>query len=222
MKIYFLVEGKETEPKVYRGWLKNLLPELSEVQGFDEANDKNFFLRGARHKSPSFEKRLEASILEANQGNYDYLVICIDAEDLSIAETQQGIREILTDLSNAGVRFKNDQAIKFVVQNRCIETWFLGNRKVFKRNPQDPELRRYIQHFDVYEDDPESMLRPPDDIRFGSHAQFHYEYLRKMLAEKKFTLFKTRSLGCYRSTLFTTTPKTDPKDNTLKFFSLFL
>jgi hypothetical protein len=33
-------------------------------------------------------------------------------------------------------------------------------------------------------DDPEMMLRPGDDIRFQTHAQFHFEYLRTLLAEK--------------------------------------
>lgn len=36
MNIYFLVEGKRTERKVYPAWLAYLLPELQRVQSYDE------------------------------------------------------------------------------------------------------------------------------------------------------------------------------------------
>lgn len=36
MNLYFLVEGKRTERKVYPAWLAYLLPELKQVKNYDE------------------------------------------------------------------------------------------------------------------------------------------------------------------------------------------
>lgn len=193
MNLYFLVEGKETEPKIYRSWLKNLLPEIREVQGFQDVISNNYLLRGAKHKSPSFMNRLKASILEVNtNNNYDYLIICIDAEDRTIDETANGIKEILNELINENVELTRRTRIEFVIQNRCIETWFLGNRRVFSRAPQDSNLINYIKHFNVFYDDPEEMEKPANNEQFRSHAQFHYEYLRLLFSEKNIVYNKSR------------------------------
>ncbi len=64
-----------------------------------------------------------------------------------------------------------------------MDTWFLGNRKDFKPNPQDEKLCEYIRHYNVSEDDPELMACPPGS-RFETKAQFHYDYLRRMLRER--------------------------------------
>ena len=47
MNLYFLVEGKRTENKVYPAWLKHLLPELQQVKNFDEVDKNNFYLFSA-------------------------------------------------------------------------------------------------------------------------------------------------------------------------------
>lgn len=189
MNLYFLVEGKETEPKIYRSWLGHLLPDLQEAQGFDEVCGKHYFLRAARHRSPSIEVRLKNSILEINQhGLYDYLVICIDAEDRTLEETKQGIEQILIEIDahlNDGIK------VELIIQDCCIETWLLGNRKIFARAPQSRELSEYIEYFNVCTDDPEMMTRPENDDRFGSDAQFHYEYLKALLAEKNTSYSKS-------------------------------
>lgn len=193
MNLYFLVEGKETEPKVYRSWLRHLLPEIQEVQGFQEVSGNNYLLIGARHKSPSFMNRLKASILEVNtNNNYDYLIICIDAEDRTVDETIIEIEEALNHLIDENVKLTSRTRIEFVIQNRCIETWFLGNRRIFSRTPQNPELLNYINHFNVFLDDPEEMEKPANNEQFGSHAQFHFEYLRLLFSEKNIVYTKQR------------------------------
>lgn len=192
MKVYFLVEGRRTEPIVYRHWFRFLLPELEEVQGFDDVQQQNYFLRGAYHRSPSFRDRLEASIREANQCNYDYLIICIDAEDRTVDEVRNGINEIVAELDADGISLNDHISLDLVVQNKCIETWFLGNRKVFPRTPQNPKLVEYIQHFDVYLNDPELMSRPARNNTFESDAQFHFDYFRTMLSERNLTYSKRR------------------------------
>ena len=192
MNVYFLVEGRRTEPRVYRQWLQQLLPEWEEVQGFDEVAQRTYFLRGALRKSPSLKERLRASILEVNQCQYDYLVVCIDAEEYAVGEVKEGFREMLATLDSEGVALRGGITFEIVIQNKCIETWFLGNRKIFSRHPQDPDLIAFIRHFNVCVDDPELMVCPIGDERFGSVAQFHYEYLRKLLAEKNLHYSKPR------------------------------
>lgn len=44
MNLYFLVEGRRTEAKVYPKWLSHLLPHFSRVERFNEVDDKNYFL----------------------------------------------------------------------------------------------------------------------------------------------------------------------------------
>jgi len=192
MNLYFLVEGRRTEQKIYRHWLTYLLPDLIEVDGFSEVEQNNYFLRGARHKSPSFQKRLKASILEVNQSAYDYLIICIDAEERTVEETRQGIIQILVELEISGVKLKDNVYFEIVVQNKCIETWFLGNRRMISHDPQDHDLVEYIRYFDVAIDDPELMTRPAHDNRFRTAAQFHLDYLKKIFVEMNLSYSKTR------------------------------
>lgn len=63
-----------------------------------------------------------------------------------------------------------------------METWFLGNRKVFKQNPQGAEFIRFVHHYNVKQDDPEYMDTIDED-RYNK-AQFHVRYLKRMLAER--------------------------------------
>ena len=191
MNLYFLVEGRRTEPKVYRNWLTYLLPNLTEVDGFSEVCRENYFLRGARRRSPSFQKRLKASILEVNQSAYDYLIVCIDAEERTVEETRQGIMQIVVELGESGIKLKDQAYFEIVVQNKCIETWFLGNRRILSRNPHNQELCEYIRYFNVAVNDPELMTRPANDDRFRTDAQFHLDYLKKIFGERNQSYSKT-------------------------------
>ena len=42
MNLYFLVEGAQSERKVYPAWLTYLLPELQRVDNCDDVNEKNY------------------------------------------------------------------------------------------------------------------------------------------------------------------------------------
>ena len=71
--------------------------------------------------------------------------------------------------------------LKFIIQHRCMETWLLGNRKVYKRNPQGEKFREYSAFYNVEKDDPELMPKYEGFRRPTPH--FHYAYLREMLQE---------------------------------------
>lgn len=74
-----------------------------------------------------------------------------------------------------------------IVQHRCIETWLLGNKKVFKRNPKSQFLRECVNFYNVSVLDPESMGK---EINFNTHAQFHEAYLSEIFNEKNISYTK--------------------------------
>ena len=77
----------------------------------------------------------------------------------------------------------NNTTLKLIVQNRCIETWFLGNRKVYTRNPQkNPFFIKYSDYYNVSQNDPELMGKI-ENFK-GSISNFHFTYLKAMFNER--------------------------------------
>jgi hypothetical protein len=170
------VEGKRTEKKVYPQWLSCLLPWLRQVSHFDEVDNHNYYLFSS-NGYPSILDDIENAIKDINEcGSYSHLVICLDADEFTVQERTEEIRQLFETRS-----LDLDVELKVVVQNRCFETWFLGNRKVYSRNPQDEIFKRYCSFYDVSVDDPELMTNYPG---FNRTAQFHEDYLKRMLGEK--------------------------------------
>jgi hypothetical protein len=177
MRVYFLVEGRRTERKVYPAWLSHLIPSLKRIRAFDDNKDDSYFILSAEGY-PSIYDYLVAAIEEVNTiGNYDYLVVCLDADEGSVEEKHQEIEQFLAD---RGARLTSGEVV-VIVQNRCIETWFLGNRIIVRRNPHSRILRDYLSHYNIRIDDPELMAPHPD---FHTHAQFHLRYLKEILNER--------------------------------------
>ena len=74
-----------------------------------------------------------------------------------------------------------------IIQNKCIETWFLGNRKIYSKQPQSSPLIEYTRHYDVSVNCPELMDNYP---RFNTHAQFHEAYLKELFKAKNISYSK--------------------------------
>ncbi len=84
MNLYFLVEGRRTERKVYPMWLSILKPEIKRVNYAVDAASNNYYLISGEGY-PLLFNQLRNSILEVNEiGKYDYLVLCLDAEETLI------------------------------------------------------------------------------------------------------------------------------------------
>ncbi|MFM6395245.1 MAG: hypothetical protein ACKPFF_01005, partial [Planktothrix sp.] len=135
MNIYFLVEGKSTERKIYPKWLEYLIPNLVRVQYYDQVENNNYYLISGEGYPKILYDGLENAvdkILEAPR--YDYLVICVDADEESVEERIQYIREFISGKEiNLG-----KTKVEIIIQNRCIETWLLGNKRIFdSRQPLD-------------------------------------------------------------------------------------
>jgi len=185
MNLYFLVEGMQSERKVYPAWLSHLLPELTRVQSYDEVNEKNYYLISGEGY-PSLYDFIPPSIEEINlSGKYNYFVLCLDAEENAVAQRHA---EIYDFLNQEKLELKNAELV-LIVQNRCLESWLLGNRKIYSKQPQDQPLLDYTKYYNVSVDCPEKMGKYLD---FNTHAQFHGAYLRALFAAKNTTYSKKR------------------------------
>jgi hypothetical protein len=175
MNLYFIVEGK-TESKVYPSWLNYLLPELQRVNNYAKAQTNNYFLISG-NGYPSLYQQVEDAVEEINiSQKYNYLIICTDSDENSIEYMQQEI----CDFFRENKLCLRNTRLKIVIQNRCIETWFLGNRKIYSRQPQSQPLLDYTRYYDVSNDCPETMGK----YNYDFHAEFHGTYLKELLAAK--------------------------------------
>ncbi|CAD5911008.1 hypothetical protein L2E68_22430 [Planktothrix agardhii 1029] len=217
MNIYFLVEGKSTEKKIYPKWLEYLIPNLVRVQYYDQVENNNYYLISGQGYPRILYDGLENAvdkILEAPR--YDYLVICVDADEESVEERIQYIREFIRGKEiNLG-----KTKVEIIVQNRCIETWLLGNKRIFdSRQPLDLPLASYVNYYDVSQNNPEEMGK--DKMR--NHADFHYEYLREVFRSKNSTYSKKNPKDAKEKYYFEELQKRvrdQPED--LKTFQFFL
>jgi len=181
MNIYFLVEGTRSEKKVYPAWMSYLVPQLRRVHHVDHVTENTYYLFSAQGY-PSILRHIAAAIEDMNTIKaYDYLAICLDADDLSVEERISEVRQVVN-----GALLKAKPVV--VVQNRCLETWFLGNRKLCARFPNAHPFIEYKRFYDVSQNDPELMEKPP--AFHSSISQFHAEYLIRMLREKRLTYSK--------------------------------
>ena len=180
MNIYFLIEGQSTEADVYPVWLSYLVPKLMRVECFDEIEQNNYYLFSS-YGIPSVEKDIVNAIKDINAINkYNYFVICLDADAATISQREE---KIFTLLKEENVELNSKTFLKIIVQNKCIETWFLGNRKVYRKNPQkDKQFIEYSKFYNVCRFDPELMEKPQNYER--SISTFHFKYLKAMFRER--------------------------------------
>ena len=177
MRIYFLVEGVSTESQVYPVWLSYLVPELKRIEYPDIETENSYFLIDGAGFPSIIYTHLPNSIKDVNDcGNYNHLVICLDADESTVADRTAEINDFLT---STGLPIS--ATLNIIVQNRCFETWLLGNRTFIRANPTGAKLLEYKQHYDVRIENPELMPNHPD---CNTTSQFHYRYLREAFKER--------------------------------------
>lgn len=195
MNIYFLVEGRRTEKKVYPQWLGHILPELEETNDAFSVDDMKFYVFNGNGYPSILNNHLKNAVEDVNSiGKYQYLVMCIDADEVEVDFRKQ---EVEAFIANKQIELNENTEFILLVQNRCIETWCLGNRRVYKRNPTEEVLREYIEFYNVSADDPELMGKISD---FETHAQFHASYLKEMLYERNIRYTKKNPNGVTSAT----------------------
>jgi len=193
MNFYIVVEGDKTEMSVYPAWLSILAPNYSRVENAWDVCDNNYYIFSAGG-IPSIYNHVRNAVEDINSINstgdvkYDYLLVCLDTEE----ETREYIlQQIELELQRSGVALQNAELVVFE-QKVCMETWFLGNRNVFKENPQNVEYLDYIKYYNVGKDNPEEMGNINEN-KFSTTARFHLQYLKRMLEERNMTYSKSNT-----------------------------
>ena len=195
MNLYIIVEG-EAELKAYPKWLSYTLPQLSQVDDYRDVTHNNYYIFSGGG-IPSMYNHIVNAIRDINTvKSYSYFIICIDSEEVSVERRKEKVLEFI---KAEGVQLMDSCELKFVIQHRCMETWFLGNRKVYKRNPQGEKFREYSAFYNVEKDDPELMEKYEG---FKLTPRFHYAYLREMLKEYNIRYSKHNPKAVLEETYF--------------------
>lgn len=200
MNFYIIVEGEKTEMSVYPAWLSLLAPAYMRIENFDDVNENNYYIF-CGGGIPSIYTHVTNAILDINEINskegphYDYLLVCLDTEEENRDYIMQ---QIESRLKSEGVSLQNAELLVFE-HKICMETWFLGNQSVFKENPQNAEYLDFIKYYNVGKDNPEAM-RNMNPYRFNTAANFHLQYLKKMLEERNMSYSKSNTRAVQQQT----------------------
>ncbi len=175
MNLYFLLEGKRTEPQLYRRWLAYALPDLCEVRHASELDGGSFRLRSAGGY-PQILDRIRGSVdeVESSGIRLDQFFVCLDAEEASYDQRYAEVAAFLQALSPSFL-------CTVIVQNCCVETWLLGDRSLLRPPPRTEELRDLQSYYDVSRDDPEDM---PARAGYATRARFHLAYLKAVIRDR--------------------------------------
>jgi len=152
MNIYFLIEGARTEYKFYPKLLDFVFGDLlTEVKQVNKIKTNNYFILSGEGWPSLYDEKLLPSIQDINHySKCDYLFICIDSEEYTIEDKQIELEDYLTKFADdKGVELNENCEIILIVQNICIETWFLGNKKIYKNNPTSTVLKDFQRFFNV-------------------------------------------------------------------------
>lgn len=214
MNAYFLVEGRRTEVKLYPAWLSVLCPNLTRVTNADAVSEDNYYIfNGGGY--PSILNHIHNAIEDINNiGKYDYLIICVDADE---ATPEQRFKEIKDYLAQNHIVLHRAQLF-IIIQNRTIETWLLGNRRIVCRTPNNRNLIKYLRFYDVINNDPEKCPKHRD---FSNHAHFHEAYLKEIFRERGLSYSKINPGEAQKPAYLNELINRIQKTNDLKSFSLF-
>ena len=187
MNLYIIVEGEQTEMKVYLEWLHFLAPQLEKVDdAWSIKSDSDSYYLFSAGGIPSIFKHVSNAMADINDINassdakYDFLVVCIDVEE----ESREYIEEKINGQLEKDKRKLDDNTKLMIFEHKiCMESWFLGNRKILKDNPQNPLMLKYLRFYNVKNDDPE-LMDNIDSEEFATKAQFHFQYLRCVMQER--------------------------------------
>lgn len=176
MNIYVVVEGRVVERVVYKEWIPLVNSALRYAPYIENVIDNHFFIVSGNGWPQYFEVVRAALEDVAANDTFSRLVICVDSEEMTLAEKYQEVDDFVL---STGIHHLD---YRIVVQHFCFEAWALGNRTIGARNPKNPILAAYKKAYDVVKFDPEGL--PGRDQEGLSRMQFAEKYLRLMLNDK--------------------------------------
>lgn len=192
MNAYIIVEGERTESIVYPKWLALVAPHMSRVENPEDISSNSYYFFSACG-IPSIFRHVSNAVDDINKINdkegskFDYLMVCLDTEQEDRTFILQRIQEQLLEDNRVPKGFQ----IVVFEQKVCMESWFLGNKRVFKANPTNPEYLKCISYYNVGDNDPE-LMENGDEDNYVTKARFHGHYLKEMLKERHITYKKNK------------------------------
>jgi len=189
MNLYLLVEGKRTEPKLYPEWIKCFIPGIKQIEdpfllNTESFLDNTFYIFSGLGYPSLLDNHLKNAIADINKiPRINHFAICLDSDERSVAQTKEIINNFITK-HHLSLLHAN---LSVIVQDCCIETWLLGNRRIYHRTPTDKELLECISHYDVYTHDPELMREVPPGYNC---SQYHFYYLRQLFQSRNISYTK--------------------------------
>jgi hypothetical protein len=193
VNLFFLVEGDRTEPKIYRKWVEYSFPQLTFVKNIQSITNDCYaiFTGGGYPKIFTDEPSpLEICLTDVkNHGSIDHFFICLDSEEENYQTRFQEVETELETIKKIDLYPSLQTNIHIILQHCCMETWFLGNSKMLRKNPQNKKLSELKKFYDVSINDPELMDYPDGYL---TKASFHLDYLKEMLREKNPNLTYTK------------------------------
>ena len=185
MNLYILVEGK-TERRVYPKWISHLLPSYRRINSPEEATSQNYYLISCGGYPGILDNFLRDSVDDVNNsGNFNYLVIIIDTDELTSQEKKQEVHDFIAENQ---IKIDNCEIV-VIPQMVCLETWLLGNTRIYSRNSQESSCSFFANYYDVSKRNPELMSSDPSYQ--GTIANFHFDYLKAMLRNKNIRYSKS-------------------------------
>lgn len=178
MKLYFLLEGKRSEAKIYPAWLASLQRPFNRLMRVDDVHEdgaRSFFSFSANGYPSIVSGHLRNAIADVRKHRgYDWLVVCLDTDEATALQRIAEVEAAAAELEGSATR------LFVVAQSRCIESWLLGNPRLIGAAPPTylAELRDF---YDVRRGCPEVMGCPRS---WPNHAQFHFHYLREAFKAK--------------------------------------
>jgi hypothetical protein len=181
MNIAFLVEGT-TELQLYPRWIQHLAttPLSKCATGYQDVLANQFTIFNVAGIG---KMRTEIPItITAIQNNpvFDFLVVVVDADDNDITPNQDFIQSIFDDPITP--QLPPNCQTKIIVQQACIETWFIGHTDHFNtaKESSDNGIKTFMTDYDAQNNDPEMMphIRPTTTRSMGV---YHATFLKTML-----------------------------------------
>ncbi|MCE9859667.1 RloB family protein [Raoultella planticola] len=190
MNVYILVEGKQTERKVYPAWLSQLASHMKQVESHADVEENSYFLLSGEGYPRLLDVSLKNSLNDiAESGKFDAFWIVLDSDGEDIRER---INDIYTRIASSGVEI-GPCSIEIIMQNPCIETWGLGNKSVISVNQLHGDFNNCYHFYDVATNDPELMTKPEDFI--GTIAHYHEYYIKNMYKQVRLSYSKNRPVA---------------------------
>ncbi len=193
MNYYFLVEGKKTEMLFYPKIMKWLDSSYCQVADINEISQNTYYMFSGLGHPKIFQKMKNALMdIEEVNSKYKYTKIHIDILFLVIdADKYQSFKsaeQSVNDHLKTYAREIKKSKVKVIpiIQQQCVESWFLGNPSLMPKNISS-ELRAFVDYYNVSIKDPELMISPDNQ----TNGQYAFSYLKQMSKENGFIYNKS-------------------------------